>query len=234
LAITILTLAAAEGGDAGKLQGRDLTVLVEETGRLERAIQRFLDFARPPRLERYNSDVRGVLQQTVDLVAARAARQGVQIHQEVPDGSVNLHADPEQIRQVFLNTLLNSLDMLPKGGNIRLSLGVEAAAKDAPGGQQADRPEEASRWVAFQITDDGPGIPVELVERVFDPFVTTKETGLGLGLAICRRIVEAHGGTIRAANVPGGGADFLVRLPLEIQTRPEPGSESLPATSRTV
>jgi signal transduction histidine kinase len=74
--------------------------------------------------------------------------------------------------------------------------------------------------VAIEVADDGPGLPAVLGERIFEPFVTTKETGPGLGLSICRRIAEAHGGSIVAADRPGGGASFVVRLPLDGAGRP--------------
>ena len=105
-----------------------------------------------------------------------------------------IEADHEQLRQVFLNLVLNSLDALPHGGAIQ----VTAAGDDG---------------VTITVADDGPGIAAEPADQIFDPYVSTKETGLGLGLAICRRIVEAHGGRITAANGPAGGAVFTVRLP---------------------
>ncbi|MBN2023792.1 MAG: hypothetical protein JW809_13480 [Pirellulales bacterium] len=224
MAMKILVQAAAENGETGNLQGRDLSVLAEEMTRLERSIQQFLDFARPPRLERHVFDVRVTLQQTLDLVGARAARQGVQLHKHVPDELLNVDADPEQVRQVLLNTILNSLDMLPGGGNVHVTLAIETPPARGRSGDDSAGSEEAARWVVIKIADDGPGIPTEMGQRIFDPFVSTKETGLGLGLAICRRIVEAHGGTIAAENTKNGGAEFVVRLPLEAQ--PEPAART--------
>jgi len=220
MAIKILIQAAAETGGTGCLEGRDLSVLSEEVDRLDRSLQRFLDFARPPRLERHLFDVRGALQQTLDLVAARAARQGVQIQKNVPDEPVELHADPEQIRQVFLNVILNALDMLPQGGNI--FVGTTVGEPPQGRAQAANEPavaEKGSRVVSITIGDDGPGIPEDIGQRIFDPFVSTKETGLGLGLAICRRILAAHDGTITATNRPDGGAEFAIRLPAAAKTK---------------
>ena len=71
-------------------------------------------------------------------------------------------------------------------------------------------------WITVTIADDGLGLPAEIADRIFQPYVSTKETGLGLGLAICRRIVEAHGGEIAAENGQAGGAVFTVRLPCEM------------------
>jgi signal transduction histidine kinase len=71
------------------------------------------------------------------------------------------------------------------------------------------------RWLTLRVSDSGTGLPAGLGQRIFEPFVSTKETGLGLGLSICKRIVEAHDGEIRASNRPGGGAIFTLRLPLK-------------------
>ena len=192
--LKLLVQAAVEAGPEAGLRGRDLAVVADETARLDRSLQTFLDFARPPSLVKRRDDVRQVLNQTLELVSARASRQGVSIRREFPPQPLVIEADHEQLRQVFLNLVLNSLDALPNGGAIH----VTAAAGDG---------------VAITVADDGPGIVAEPADQIFEPYVSTKETGLGLGLAICRRIVDAHGGRITAANGPAGGAVFTVRLP---------------------
>jgi two-component system sensor histidine kinase HydH len=194
----ILVQAAAEREPSPGLDGRDLAVLEHEIGRLEHSIQTFLDFARPPRLEKRTFDIALVLPWVVDLLAARAAQQGVRIECRVPGRPVEVLADANQIRQVVLNLLLNALDATPHGGSVRLEL----------------QEEEGRRWLKLRVSDTGCGLPAGLGPRIFEPFVSTKETGLGLGLSICKRIVEAHEGEIRAADRPGGGAVFTVRLPL--------------------
>jgi signal transduction histidine kinase len=190
----LLVQAAVETGSDAGLRGRDLAVVADETARLDRSLQTFLDFARPPRLQKRRADVRQVLNQTLELVSARAARQGVSLRTAFPPQPLMIEADHEQLRQVFLNLVLNSLDVLPKGGAIQ----VIVAGDDG---------------VAVTVADDGPGVSMEPAEQVFEPYVSTKDSGLGLGLAICRRIVEAHGGRITANNGPNGGAVFTVRLP---------------------
>ncbi len=192
--LKLLVQAAVEAGPEAGLRGRDLAVVADETARLDRSLQTFLDFARPPRLEKRRDDVRQVLNQTLELISARASRQGVSVRSEFPPQPLLIEADHEQLRQVFLNLVLNSLDALPHGGAIQ----VTATGDDG---------------VTITVADDGPGITAEPADQIFDPYVSTKDTGLGLGLAICRRIVEAHGGQITAANGPAGGAVFTVRLP---------------------
>ena len=104
----------------------------------------------------------------------------------------------DQFRQVMLNLLLNALEAVPDGGGVEVEL--EAA-------------EGEGRWLTVRVADTGPGLPEGLGDGIFRPFVSTKGTGMGLGLSICKRIVEAHGGAISAADRPGGGAVFEVRLP---------------------
>jgi signal transduction histidine kinase len=106
-----------------------------------------------------------------------------------------LRADREMVRRAVLNLVLNALDAMPDGG----TLTVGSTAKD--GG------------IDLYVADSGPGLPADVLPRVFEPFYTTKQTGTGLGLAIVSRIAEAHGGTATAANVPRGGAMFVLYIP---------------------
>jgi two-component system, NtrC family, sensor histidine kinase HydH len=194
--IKILVQSAADRRPSPGLDGRDLAVLEQEISRLERSIQMFLDFTRPPRIEKRTFEVREVLEQMVQLLEARAERQGVRIERRFPDEPLLLQADVGQVRQVVLNLLLNALDAVPGGGTIWLELC-----------------NEGGNWLALSVADSGCGLPPSLGAQIFEPFVSTKETGLGLGLSICKRIVEAHEGEIQAANRPDGGAVFTVRLP---------------------
>jgi two-component system sensor histidine kinase HydH len=197
----ILIQTAGEEGAEASLKGRDLTVLQEETERLERLVTTFLEFARPPTLEKTTFDVRGLVDQTIHLVSGPAAQRDVAIEYQPANHLQNVEADPLQIRQVLLNLLLNAMDALPGGGTVRV------VTEMVRGG--------AAEWLVMQVADNGPGIPSDVSDRIFEPFVSTKETGTGLGLAICRRIVEAHGGTIRVENGKAGGAEFSVRLPIK-------------------
>ncbi|MBY0524679.1 MAG: histidine kinase [Gemmataceae bacterium] len=195
MSMKLLVQAAAENS-AACLEGQDLVILEEEIIRLERATQTFLDFARPPQLLKQSFDPRSLLTQTVALVSGRAGQQDVRIECDLPKAPSPLTADQGQVRQVLLNLLINALDALPQGGVVRLRL-----TRDGQGNS------------TFRVEDDGPGLPAELGPRIFEPFISTKTTGLGLGLSICRRIAEAHGGELTAVDRPGGGAIFTFRLP---------------------
>jgi signal transduction histidine kinase len=207
MAMKVLVQAAGETGPPAVLDGRDLDVLEEEITRLEGLVQTFLDFARPPRPEKRAFALQPLLGQVVDLVSARAGQQGVRLERDLPAEPVVVRADAGQVRQVVLNLVLNALDAVPAGGTVRLQVPAPAAG---------------DRRLALRVADTGCGLPGDLGEHIFEPFVSTKETGLGLGLSICKRILEAHGGAIEAANRPGGGAVFTVRLPLGAAA-PRPG-----------
>ena len=118
----------------------------------------------------------------------------------MPPGPIELSIDGEQIHQVLVNLLLNALDALPHGGTVRVSV-------------RGPTPETNAAEV--RIADTGPGIAPKIMERLFQPFVSSKETGLGLGLSISRRLIEAHGGSITGENAPDGGAVFTFTLPAD-------------------
>jgi len=193
----MLVQAALERDDDRGLRGRSLEVVNDEIARLETSIQAFLDFARPPVPQRAPTDLRDVVRATVDLVSARSAAQEVSIRVVAPDVPAVADVDSGQIRQLLLNLLLNALDAQSRGGHIDTSV----TADDG--------------WT-IRVRDHGPGIPPDLLPTVFDPFVTEKETGTGLGLTISARIAADHGGCLAARNVPDGGAEFVLRLPAHV------------------
>jgi signal transduction histidine kinase len=180
------------------LGDKPFRVVLEEISRMENTIQGLLDFARPSQLNRVAHDLGNTVRRALNLVEGRAKQEGVAVSEDLPDGPILVDGDPEQLHQVFVNLLLNSIESMRDGGSLRVCV----SSQPARGGCR----------VSF--TDSGTGIPEELAERIFEPFVTSKEYGTGLGLAISRRIVETHGGTIAATNGPQQGAVFTVDLPL--------------------
>jgi len=133
----------------------------------------------------------------VGLVRGRCDQQGVTIHVHIAENlkDLELLADFEQLRQVVVNLVLNSLDALPRGGSIEIIVSQEA------------------NELSIQITDSGPGVSEGMLSRLFQPFSSDKETGLGLGLVISKRIIDDHGGVIKVSNLPQGGASFTVTIP---------------------
>ena len=202
MAIKILVQKAVERRTSQPFQPRDLRVLEDEIERVEAIVTHFLDFARPPRIEKRVLEAKPLLERVIASLAMRAEQQDVCLKCLTPIEPVFLDVDTGQFQQVLYNLLINALDALPSGGNITFKLTLERP-----------HPEAASAAV-IRVEDDGPGLPAKLGERIFEPFTSSKESGLGLGLSICRRIVEAHGGALRGANRPAGGAVFTVRLPV--------------------
>jgi signal transduction histidine kinase len=196
--VKMLVQAGLEGPHPTGLQVEDLRLIEHEIRRMEACIQTFLDFARPPSAERRRCDLLAVVRRALTLVEGRARRQKVACVPDLPATPVMVDIDAEQIHQVLLNLLLNALDALPLGGQIDIE--VLPARIPHP-------------FVTVRVQDNGPGIPAPIRDRLFEPFVSGKETGLGLGLSICQRLVEAHGGTITAQNPPGGGAVFTFTIP---------------------
>jgi two-component system, NtrC family, sensor histidine kinase HydH len=192
---TIVDAAMRRGRDRS-VDERDLAVLSEEISRLDSSLQSFLDYARPPRLSKCAVDLGTVAEKTRQLLAARAEQQSVCMSIEQPQGPVVVQADPEQLRQLLLNLSLNALDAIGHDGQVEIRV----------------RPAEQGGAVVT-VSDTGAGISQAVRDRLFEPFVSTKESGTGLGLTTCRRIVEDHGGRIDVADNPSGGAVFTVWLP---------------------
>lgn len=166
---------------------------------MESTIQGLLDFARPPDLHRVAHDLRATVRRALNLVEGRAKQQNVAIVEKAPNALVIVDGDPEQLHQIFVNLFLNGIEAMPRGGS--LAVGVET--------------DDAVRRVCrVSVSDSGDGIPQPILDRIFEPFATSKEHGTGLGLAISHRIAKEHGGVLLAANRREGGAVFTLELPL--------------------
>jgi signal transduction histidine kinase len=193
--IKMLVQTAREDGGAAP-SAEDLAVIEREVRRLERSLNTFLDFARPARPERTVQDLTVLVNQALDLVRGRAQRQNVALRFNPPLPAVRVSADGDQVQQVLVNLLLNALDAMPKGGTLTVLL--------LP----------VRNVVEVHVQDTGPGIATDILPRLFEPFASGKEAGMGLGLVVSRRIAEGHGGSLNGSNRPEGGASFVFRLPI--------------------
>ncbi len=202
--VKLLIQTAAKRPGQSAIEEKPLQVARQEIARMENVIQGLLDFARPPQLRRVPHDLRETVRRALNLVAGHASRQQVRVVEEFPAEPVVVDGDPDQLHQVFVNLALNGIEAMEEGGQMRVSI-------SSGGGL-------GGRRVVFR--DSGSGIPQEIMGRIFEPFVTSKQRGTGLGLAISRRIVEDHGGALDAANRAEGGAMFTVELP-SFETYPE-------------
>jgi PAS domain S-box-containing protein len=182
--------------DARGLPAEDLRVIEHEVRRMERTLQTFLDFARPPKPDRRRLEPAAVIDRVYALVGGRARKQRVALRLLRPGEPVWLDGDQDQLQQLLLNLVLNALDAMPDGGAVEIDL----------------RP-PCDGHVELFVRDTGPGIAPHVLPKVFETFVSSKETGVGLGLPVSRRIAEDHGGSLTAYNLPDGGACFALRLP---------------------
>lgn len=167
-----------------------------EVARLEKLLTNFLDFARPHLPQRTLIEPALLLESVARLAAETAKMANVSI-ELAPEPTNSIAVDAEQIRQVLLNLVLNAVQAMPNGGHITLIC------------RQTDGS------LLLMVSDEGCGIPREDLDRIFDPFFTSRAEGTGLGLSIAYQIVNRHGGQISAENNPGGGATFTLSLPVE-------------------
>jgi two-component system sensor histidine kinase PilS (NtrC family) len=168
-----------------------------ESDQLNAIVSNFLDFARKPRMRREAFDVCGLVEEIVDSLRRKYEGNGaLRIEVLAPSQVCPVSGDRTQIRQVFVNLAKNAIEAMDEKGALTVTI--------APG----------QAFAEIRFDDEGPGIDPDKVARIFEPFYTTKDSGVGMGLAICLRIVTAHDGTLRAASRAGGGASMSVRLPV--------------------
>jgi two-component system NtrC family sensor kinase len=178
-----------------------LQIAQNELGRIARIITRMRDFYRPARDELEPTELNDLLAETIELVHTHLRHGQVTVTTDFEPGLPLVTAHADQLRQVFLNLMLNACDAMPHGGILSVSTRLVPATSAEPA------------TIAAQVTDTGVGIPDEHMPHLFEPFYTTKPQGTGLGLAISMHIVTQHGGNITVASRGGEGTSFMVTLP---------------------
>ena len=192
--------------EARQEYARFTRIIEAEVARLNTIVNQFLTLARPLRLTLADEPLASILKELLTLLSPQASAQGVTIADGLHADGVRVRVDRQQITQAIMNVLLNALQAMPKGGTLTVQADVVAPSAPGLGG--------AGKVARIAIADTGPGIPPENRDRIFEPYFTTKEGGTGLGLALAHRIVVEHRGAIRAETAPGGGAHFVIDLPL--------------------
>jgi len=185
---------------------RMLDLHMEEIDRLAQSAERFLTFARPAPSDRRPLDLREVVRRVASLVETQARREGVATEVRRYDGrnAPVVMGDADQLTQVLLNIAINGVQAMAGRGSGTLSFSV---VPERQGGKE---------YFRVALRNDGPPIPHDQMERIFDPFYTTKDGGTGLGLSICSRIADQHDGLLSVRNLPeGGGVEFTLTLPGE-------------------
>ncbi len=204
-----LVQSARREQESATLNATDIAVLDEEITRLDSLLQTFLDFARPSAPKFNSVEVTPIVRQTIDLVTNRAETRQIKIDVHIPSESVEVQGDSMQLRQVLLNLLLNAFDAVQNEGQIVVS--VERFHRS---GVAVSPFKLQPNWVCLSVSDNGCGLPKDQRDRVYEPFFSTKDPGLGLGLAVSKRIIDAHSGELLAEDRVGGGTVFKVMLPL--------------------
>jgi signal transduction histidine kinase len=183
-------------------QQDDLEVIAGEIRHIDTIVQNFLEFSRPPRLRMQRLSPSTVVDSALRLLDQRLKSYGVTARLDRPAPLPAVEADPEQLKEVLVNLVVNACEAMPGGGDVTIE-------------ERADRTLEGRLQAAIRVRDSGPGVPPHIGEKIFDPFFSTKEHGTGLGLSIARRIITEHGGRLEAASAPAGGGVFTITLPVK-------------------
>jgi signal transduction histidine kinase len=181
---------------AGVPATRHLEIIEAEIHRLDRVVQLLVDFSRPVELRLREQDLREVIDDVLVLSAAELSTHNVTLESQMPSKPLIVNIDADLLKQAALNVIQNGAQAMPDGGRLRVVL------------------EEQRKYALLRIADEGPGIPDDIREKIFDLYFTTKAGGSGIGLAMTYRIVQLHYGSIEVQSNPGRGTEFLLRIPL--------------------
>jgi signal transduction histidine kinase len=195
----IYSLKKETAGKKGAAE--DLLTIENEIARLERIVQSFLDFSKLPDPNTKSCGLNDILDGIIELVSPKALSQGIVVSKKYQEDLPSLEADPDQLKQAFLNLALNAIEAMPTGGKLSI-----ASFRDSKNSQ-------GNSLLGVTMTDTGIGIEPKAKEKLFEPFFTTKQTGTGLGLYITRKIIESHKGEILLQNQGRSGVEVLVRIP---------------------
>ncbi|HPC73106.1 MAG TPA: ATP-binding protein [Syntrophales bacterium] len=177
-----------------------LDVIIEETDRLNRVVSQFMNYAKPQGVKSDRQDINGIIEKAASLIRANEQSGKVTVETDLHPSLPRVNLDGEQMMQVILNIAFNGIEAMPDGGTLTFRTSkIESDEGDA---------------VGISIRDTGRGIQKEDMPNIFKPFFTTKKRGVGLGLAICRKIIRSQGGQIRAKSLPGQGTIFHIRIPV--------------------
>ena len=182
--------------DDPKLEFAD--ILIKEVDRLNKVLEDFLRFARPEPVEHGRFSPNKAIEEVLELTRQQALRNRVEVEVVLAE-DIEIPGRGEQIQQALLNLVLNALQVMPDGGQLKVSSTVHG------------------NEVGIHVSDSGPGIAMEDRDRIFNPFVTTRDSGTGLGLAITQRIIQGHDGHIHLESTPGQGSSFTLCLPISMR-----------------
>lgn len=198
LAIDHLKAEIMSSNHGGRDEQKELLEKIkEEVRRANYMVVNFMNYGRPLRLRRSHTPYTEILQKALPVVAERLEEQRITVERRIPEDLPPLWADQELLRNCILNFVNNAAQAMPDGGTIILGAGLEPDL------------------VLLTFSDQGKGISPDDLDKIFKPYFTTKDVGIGLGLAITERIIKEHGGSIRVESEIGKGTTFTVLLPME-------------------
>jgi signal transduction histidine kinase len=182
-------------------QQEDFEVISEEIRHIDTIVRNFLEFSRPPKLKMQRVSASDVVNMALALLRYRLESYGVEVKLIRPHRLPEIWADPDQLKEVLVNLVLNACEVMVNGGVITIR-------------EEENRKLPLGPAVVIRVSDNGPGIPESVRDKVFQPFFSSKEEGTGLGLSIATRIIEEHGGRLELDSKPNEGATFIIILPL--------------------
>jgi signal transduction histidine kinase len=186
---------------------KDLDIIIQQAERITKIIQQLLGFVRKKRPEQKGLNIKTLLETTLDFLDHQIQKQGVKVVKDLKDNLPIVTGDSDQLQQVFLNLILNAIQSMPQGGELRIGASSKWISKEGIEDGQRE-------YVVLSVVDTGMGIEKEVVENIFNPFFTTKEDkGTGLGLTVSQGIVQDHEGWIEVESEIGEGSQFRVYLP---------------------
>jgi PAS domain S-box-containing protein len=188
-----------------------LNDIINEAKMANRIVHEALEFVRPIRLQVEHTSIAAVINDSVSLAESKVPRRNINLQVHIDEALPPIDGDHHQLCQLFTNLLINAFEALEGSGTVELS--AREGAPEEESHTFAGESHPSTRTVVIDVVDDGPGVPKELTDRIFNAFFTTKPQGSGLGLAIVRKVVDAHNGTI---DILGGGrgTHFRVTLPV--------------------
>jgi PAS domain S-box-containing protein len=175
-------------------------LMMSEMDRIEQIIREFLLIAKPSRQESFEAGcLTTILDHVLSLLSTQTAMNKVWIACDIDKGLPDVWCNENQLKQVFINIIQNAIEAMPDGGEILICAGISSS----------------SSTILISVQDQGIGIPAERIKRLGEPYFTSKEKGTGLGLTICHRIIETHGGSMSIQSEPGKGTLVEIHLPVD-------------------
>jgi len=189
-------------------------LIPEEINRWEHMLKELSDFSSHSQLRAAQTDVKKVMESILEIMEQDFIEKNIQLRYATQDVNFEIIGDPERLKQVFMNLIINAVNSMPAGGLLTISLGLAKDDRVPLSGIGLYNEESApAYYIEVKVKDTGKGIPKDALNRLFEPFHTTKIGGMGLGLVISRRIIEQHKGGIEVESGIGTGTTFIVRLP---------------------